>query len=100
MRSDPHIRPTSICSRTRVASEGLARVGWFGERQSLAAPGAFAGTADVRCAVAITGADLLRNVLENLTSGLTLGMRRSCSSITHATATNLSKHSRPTSTCQ
>jgi len=40
------------------------------ERESLAAPGAFAGTAAVRCDVAapaITGAKLLRNGLENVT---------------------------------
>ena len=38
-------------------------------RESLAAPGAFAGTAAVRCDVAasaITGAKLLRNGLENV----------------------------------
>ena len=40
------------------------------ERESLAAPGAFAGTAAVRCDVsapAITGAKLLRNGLESVT---------------------------------
>ena len=40
------------------------------ERESLTAPGAFAGTAVVRCDVAspaITGAKLLRNGLENVT---------------------------------
>ena len=37
------------------------------ERKSLAAPGAFAGAADVRCDVAaFTGAKLLRNGLENV----------------------------------
>jgi len=45
----------------------LALEGWtFLERESLAAPGAFAGTAAVRCDVAapvITGAKLLRNGL-------------------------------------
>ena len=44
--------------------------GWVGERESLAAPGAFAGTAAVRydvAAEAIAWASLLGNNLENVT---------------------------------
>ena len=62
-----------ICMYIYVVYElklrGGAGVG-AGERESLAAPGAFAGTAAVRfdvAAPAITGAKLLRNGLENVT---------------------------------
>ena len=51
---------------TRVTHAGFSRAGWVGETESLAAPGAFAGTAAVRCNVAapaIPGAKLLRNGL-------------------------------------
>ena len=60
--------PLQIMMRADV----VAVTGWHDkcEIESLAAPGAFSGTAAVRCDVAartITGANLLRNGLENVT---------------------------------
>jgi len=49
-----------------LPKKGFSRAGWVRERESLAAPGAVAGTADVSsdvAAPAITGAKLLRNGL-------------------------------------
>ena len=57
----------SIC--TSVKTSYMAEFAAVSERESLAAPGAFAGTAAVRCDVAaptITGAKLLRNGLEHV----------------------------------
>ena len=52
------------------ANTGVEAQGRAAQRESLAAPGAFAGTAAARCDVpapAITGAKLLINGLENVT---------------------------------
>ena len=70
-------KPSTLWLNSAGAKQTLVRIVskvdgvWTSERESLAPPVAFAGTSDVRCdiaAPAITGANLPRNGLENVTS--------------------------------
>jgi len=59
---------TRICNEPQIFTAGI--IYHLFERESLAAPGAFAGAEAVRCDMAtpaITGAKLLRSGFENVT---------------------------------